>query len=74
MDKKTPENCRWAQPTLFLQHPDWLEACDMPWTCRRDGLQRVLDSTEVCAECPRWESRPQRPAVAWDFGTGAVKR
>jgi len=52
-------NCRWAVPTLFLSAPAWLQAWDAPWTCVRDDEVRPLDSTEQCADCPRWESGPK---------------
>lgn len=52
-------NCRWAVPTLFLSAPAWLQAWDDPWSCVRDGEARPLDSTEPCADCPRWESGPK---------------
>lgn len=55
--RRTPQNCRWAQPTLFLPLPYWLEAWNMPWTCIRDGAPRHLDSTEECSDCPRFEPR-----------------
>lgn len=58
--------CRWAQPTIFLAHPIWLDACDKPWTCLHDDVPRPLDSTDVCATCSRWESR----AVADDLNVG----
>ncbi len=54
--------CRWALPTLFLAAPWWLESENRPWTCLRDLTPRVLTSTDVCAVCPRWESR--QPAAA----------
>jgi hypothetical protein len=60
----TAQNCRWAAPTLFLPLPDWLDAWDRPWSCRRDGPSRQLETTECCVTCPRWEERAQ-PGVAW---------
>jgi SAM-dependent methyltransferase len=51
-------NCRWAMPTLFLPAPDWWDAEGCPWACVRDGVPRILDTTEVCADCPYWEAHP----------------
>lgn len=53
----TVQRCRWAQPTLFAAHPFWTEAEDHTWTCRRDGVPRIIEDPSVCATCPRWESR-----------------
>lgn len=47
--------CRWAVPTLFLPPPIWMGAWDAPWVCLQNAQPRLLDSTEVCAACPRWE-------------------
>ncbi len=55
--KRTPQNCRWAEPTLNLPLPYWLEAWNMPWSCRRDVPPRLIESTFECHDCPRWESR-----------------
>ena len=56
-DKQGAANCRWAKATLFLPPPFWLEAWDCPWTCTRDAIPRVLETTQPCAGCPRWEPR-----------------
>lgn len=62
--KHNATNCRWATPTLFLPVPLWLDAWDCPWACTRDTTPRILDTTDVCASCSRWESQPDaQPAV-----------
>ncbi len=53
----SPQHCRWAQPTLFLPLPYWLESWNRPWTCERDATPRPLDSGEECSNCPRFEPR-----------------
>lgn len=73
MDNKTNvQTCVWAEPTLYQDGPYWLDAWNMPWTCRRDGDPRVLDDTDVCVGCPRWEPRVVK-AVAWPFDKEPVK-
>lgn len=62
----TPQNCRLAEPTLFLPLPYWLDAWDEPWTCVRDSAPRLLESTCECATCPRWQQRPP-VGIAWTF-------
>ena len=59
MENHTLQNCRWAQPTLFLPMPSWFDAWHGLWTCRRDVCPRLLDPEEKCATCPRWEGRGQ---------------
>jgi hypothetical protein len=60
MDKpQTAGNCRWATPSLSLTAPLWLGAWDSPWACLRDAAPRLLDSTEACTHCPRWEPESQ---------------
>jgi len=66
MEKHTPQACRWAQPTLFLPLPYWLDAWGMPWSCRRHEPTRLLETTSECAACPRWEPR-RKDDVACDF-------
>jgi hypothetical protein len=51
------QNCRWAEPTLFLAHPLWVAAEEYTWSCQRDGAPRTLADTETCTTCARWESR-----------------
>jgi len=60
-DKHSAANCQWATPTLLLQPPLWLEASDRPWSCVRDAAPSILDTTEICAACPRWEPHAQSP-------------
>jgi hypothetical protein len=55
---RSATTCRWATPTLSLAAPFWLDAWDRPWACTRDTAPRALDTTDVCASCPRWESQP----------------
>jgi hypothetical protein len=62
--EKTAHACRWAVPTLFLPLPDWLDAWDTPWTCRRDPQHRTLESTDECRTCLRWEARAA-PGTHW---------
>jgi SAM-dependent methyltransferase len=50
-------NCRWAMPTLFLPAPYWWDAEGCPWACVREGAPRILETTEMCADCPYWEAR-----------------
>jgi SAM-dependent methyltransferase len=50
-------NCRWAMPTLFLPRPYWWDAEAKPWACVREAVPRILETTEVCADCPYWEAR-----------------
>ena len=62
-------SCGWSRLTLFLPYPFWLDSQRGPWTCVRDPDPRVLDDTEVCRDCPRWEPRallgvhPEMPSV-----------
>jgi hypothetical protein len=60
-------NCRWAVPTLYLAPPIWLAAWDTPWVCLRNSTPRPLETTGLCATCPRWEA----PA---DVRTHAARR
>ncbi len=64
--KATVQNCKWAEPTLYQDGPYWLDAWNMPWTCRRDGDPRMLEDTDICQNCPRWEAREGK-SVAWTF-------
>jgi hypothetical protein len=52
-------NCRWAMPTLFLPAPYWWDAEACPWACVREGVPRILNTTEVCADCPYWKTHPK---------------
>ena len=50
-------NCEWAAPALWLAAPFWFDAERTPWACLRDGAPRLLDTTESCATCVRWQPR-----------------
>jgi hypothetical protein len=56
-DARTVQNCRWAEPTLFLVSPLWTAAEDYPWSCRRDGAPAPVSDPTACQTCPRWEPR-----------------
>jgi hypothetical protein len=64
--KHTPQACRWAEPTLFMPLPYWLDAWDMPWSCRRTEPTRLIESAEMCRTCSRWEARREEDALC-DF-------
>jgi hypothetical protein len=68
---RTVKGCRWAEPTLYLPMPYWLEAWDTPWTCHRDASPRLIAASDQCAMCPRWEGRPTT-TTAWDFSAFAT--
>ena len=63
---RSASNCKWAQPTVFLPLPYWINAWDTPWTCERDGHLRHIADTSECANCPRWEARAPVGAQ-WDL-------
>jgi hypothetical protein len=65
--------CRWATPTLFLPAPYWWDAEVRPWACIRGDTPRVLDTTEVCAECPHWEPRARGRPTARVTKTQALR-
>jgi uncharacterized protein (DUF302 family) len=50
-------SCRWATPTLFVSAPVCYDAEESLWSCTRDAGTRPLETTEVCADCERWEPR-----------------
>lgn len=56
-ERPSVESCRWARLTLRLPYPFWLDSEDKPWSCLRDAEPRPLDDTDICHDCPRWESR-----------------
>jgi len=60
VEKQTPQNCRWAEPTLFVAFPYWLESWERPWSCRRDKTPHVIGDADECASCDRWEPRQLR--------------
>lgn len=53
-DMHAVHTCRWAEPTLYLSRPLWLEAWDYPWSCTASGVPSVLKDVTVCESCPRW--------------------
>ena len=55
--RRTPQSCRWGQPTLFLPFPVWLSAWDAPWSCCHQAHRGPLEETWVCATCPDWAGR-----------------
>jgi len=57
MEKHSAHTCRWARPTLFLPLPDWIDARDAPWSCRRREPTRLIESATECAKCTQWERR-----------------
>jgi hypothetical protein len=64
-------NCRWAEPTLFLQFPLWMAAEDYPWSCSRDGDHRMLATTTTCHTCRRWDARDSDDSR--DSGSSAAR-
>jgi hypothetical protein len=61
--KHTPQNCRWAEPTLSLPLPFWLEAWNSPWSCQRTDPARPIELSEECATCRRWEIKEPSESV-----------
>ena len=60
-DSKNVQNCRWAEPTLFVVYPAWIGAEEYPWSCHADGFPRPVEDTNVCAICGRWQcAEPQK--------------
>jgi hypothetical protein len=56
-ERRTIAQCRWAESTLFLEHPYWTDADDYPWSCVADGDPAVVEDTTRCATCGRWSPR-----------------
>lgn len=54
---KNVQQCRWAESTLFLAAPQWLDAWEFPWSCRSTGTFQPVADTRACCACDRWESR-----------------
>jgi hypothetical protein len=63
---KKVQTCRWAEPTLYLPLPAWLDAWDAPWSCKREYPARILLTTYECGTCPRWQAREQA-GIGWTF-------
>jgi SAM-dependent methyltransferase len=59
-------NCRWAMPALFLPAPYWWDAERCPWACVGEAVPRILETTEVCTDCPYWEAHPKAETDAGD--------
>jgi hypothetical protein len=59
-DHRTVQQCRWAEPTLFVEDSSWTQATDYPWSCRADGDPEVVEDTEKCLTCGRWVPRDRR--------------
>jgi hypothetical protein len=51
---QTVHRCRWAEPTLHLAAPQWLDAWEFPWSCHSWGTVRPIADTRICVECGRW--------------------
>jgi hypothetical protein len=63
---KCAASCQWATQTLWLDAPQWLEAWSKPWACVRDPRARLLETTDECRACARWQVRArasERPEV-----------
>lgn len=54
--RQSAATCRWAVATVSLPAPTWLEAESSPWTCTRDKEPTVLETTDRCVDCPRWQA------------------
>ncbi len=61
MPERKIQYCRWAEQTLLLAEPYWLNAWDFPWSCYADGEPHPVDDTRSCRTCARWESREEDP-------------
>ena len=66
-----PQNCKWAEPTLYLPLPYWLEAWNNPWSCRRDEPARPLQTTDECRTCVNWEARGPI-GIGWTFAQAGL--
>lgn len=69
--RHTATSCRWAVSTLYLDSPLWLQSWNCPWSCLRDTEPRLLETTDECRTCSRWQPlepgakrEPLRPAAA----------
>jgi len=61
--RREAATCRWATPTLFLDAPYWFAAEETPWSCARDGVRCLADTTADCRFCAHWQVAA-RPAEA----------
>lgn len=66
-ERKDIQHCRWADQTLLLDEPYWLNAWDFPWSCHRNGAPHPVEDTRECRTCARWERRDAEPPM--DEGT-----
>jgi hypothetical protein len=55
--ERNVQQCRYAEATLFLAAPMWLDAWQFPWSCRSTGTSKPIADTRVCSECDRWVPR-----------------
>jgi hypothetical protein len=62
-----PQTCKWCEQTLLQPMPLWLDAWNYEWTCVSCGEPRLLEASEECEKCPRWEERPASAPA--DLGT-----
>jgi hypothetical protein len=49
-------------PTLFLDAPYWFGAEETPWSCARDGMRCLADTTAACRACEYWQLAARRAA------------
>ncbi len=69
---RRPQTCRWAEPTLHLPWPMWLDAWSWPWSCRAEGnVPRLLPTTAECQDCDHWEAR--EPSIPPPACIGALR-
>ena len=62
-DRHTVQTCRWAEPTLFRDDPEWTEAEEYPWSCHVEGDPEIVPDTARCATCGLWVPRGERGAA-----------
>lgn len=53
--------CHWAVQPPALRWPAWFDAETSRWECKRDESAPVLVTISQCADCARWEPRPNSP-------------
>ncbi len=59
------QDCHWSVPTLLMPRPYWYSAWDAPWSCWNNRDVMVLQSTEICENCPLFRERA-RPHALFD--------
>jgi hypothetical protein len=57
------QDCHWSVPTLLMPRPYWYSAWEAPWSCWNNHDIRVLDSTDVCENCPMWRPRAAHAGI-----------